>query len=110
MSKKETSPYDYQLQKIGDQREVTVSKITEDTAANIFGARARKPDQQVVLIWTKDLVPGKETRIGTITKPTQKVLIPRMNMYKYVTAYGNPRPGGKVKVASDERGFWKLVL
>jgi len=110
MSKKETSPYDYQLQETGEVREVTVSRIAEDTAANVYKSKAKKPEATVILLYTKDLYPPKETKIGAITKPDKKVLVPKHNMYRYIRNYGPLRIGGKVKVMSDESGFWRLVL
>ena len=99
----------YEIRKPGQIAKATITKIENTTAGNIYGKSAKEPKQPVFVISAN--VEGIEIRIATINKPASKYISPKHKLAQFKQRYGQlPKVGMKLDVATDAKGFWKLVL
>jgi len=94
---------------IGTRKRVTISEIKEMKAGEIFGPKARNPEQPFYAMFAK--VDGRDLRIASMPKPDQKIISPRHKLARFKEKYGAyPEKGMKVEIETNENGFWNLVL
>jgi len=99
----------YEIRKAGMKSKATITRIEAKKATEIFGAAARIPEQLVMVIYGK--IDSWEGRIGVITKPSSKYVSPKSNMAKFIQKYKKaPDIGVTVEVATNDRGYWALVM
>ena len=91
--------------------ELEVSEVQIRQAREIFGEQAKDPTRKywVLLHTTKD---GKVMKLGQIPVPADPSKVsPRSQAARYVARYGHlPRPGDRVLLKRNEKGFLELVL
>lgn len=100
---------EYEIRKTGLKDKARITRLETKKASEIFGQKTTTPDQQLIEICAN--VNGWEGRIGTIPKPPSKMVSPISKMGKFLQRYKKPPElGMPVEVATNEKGYWSLVL
>lgn len=98
----------YELRKPGQTAKATITRIEVKTAADVYKNAAKNPKQELYVLTGN--IEGVETKIATMNKPPSKYLSPKHKLAQFKQRYGHlPKVGMKVDVATDAKGFWKLV-
>ncbi len=85
-----------------------IIRLDTKKAKEIF-KNTKTPDQELIEIYAN--VDGWEGRIGTIPKPPTKYVSPKSKMAAFLQKYKKPPSVGMlVDVATNQNGFWELVL
>ena len=94
---------------VGVKKRVVITDIKEMRAGEIFGPKARNPEQIFYAIFAN--VDGRDLRIASMPKPDQKTISPRHQLARFKEKYGGyPEKGMKIEIETNENGFWNLVL
>ena len=93
----------------GTKKTAVITAIKEMKANEIFGPKARNPEQEFFAIHAN--VDGREMRVAAILKPESKTISPRHSLAQFKERYGAfPEKGMKVQVETNEDGYWALAL
>jgi len=99
---------EYEILKEGTKEKARITSVETKRSGEVF-KNSKTPDQQLVVIVAD--VDGWVGRVGTIPKPPSKYLSPKSKMAQFITKYRKPPAVGMtIEVATNEKGFWTLVL
>jgi len=99
---------EYEILKEGAKEKAKITSVEIKRSGEVF-KNSKTPDQQLVVIVAD--VDGWVGRVGTIPKPPSKYLSPKSKMAQFITKYRKPPAVGMtIDVATNEKGFWTLVL
>ena len=95
-----------EVPKYGDVLPAKVKRLGMTTAKEIFGVKARNPDQKILMIFAEsDDGTKAKTPVSYYSHPS-----PKSNIAKFVRSYGQPTVGMSVQIIRDDNGFWGLKL
>jgi hypothetical protein len=95
------------LRKPGLKAKGTITEIKEVKAVDVYKKAATNPEQLLFAIIAK--VEGWKGRIGTIPKPTSKLISPKSKLALFKKRYKQfPKTGMKIDVTANDMGYWKL--
>ncbi len=98
----------YEVRKAGLKDKARITRISVRPAKEIF-KNSTAPDQPLIEICAN--IDGWEGRIATIPKPASKYVSPKSKMAMFLQKYRKPpEVGMTIDVATNERGYWTLVL
>jgi hypothetical protein len=101
-------PTTYEIRKEGLKSKARITRVEIRKASEIF-KNPKVPEQQLIEIYGN--IDGWEGRIGTIPKPASKYVSPKSKMAKFLGKYKKPPEAGMtIDAATNEGGFWTLVL
>jgi hypothetical protein len=99
---------EYEIRKIDLKDKAKITRVATRKAGEIF-KNTKTPDQLLIEIYAN--VDGWEGRIGTIPKPSSRYVSPKSKMAKFLEKYRkSPEVGMSVGAATNDKGFWTLVL
>jgi hypothetical protein len=99
---------EYEILKQGTRAKARITSVETKRSSEVF-KNSKTPDQQLIVIVAD--VDGWVGRVGTIPKPPSKYLSPKSKMAQFITKYRKPpEVGMTVDIATNEKGFWTLVL
>ncbi|TDA31920.1 MAG: hypothetical protein DSO03_03875 [Hadesarchaea archaeon] len=91
------------LQEEPEEREVEITAVEATTAGEVYGEGAKRPESQILLLKAGEEVVGKI--------PLPEKMTRRTALYRFIQRYGQaPRPGLKIRVKENERGYPQVVL
>jgi CDP-diacylglycerol pyrophosphatase len=99
---------EYEIMKQGTKEKARITSVETKSSAEVF-KNSKTPEQQLIVIVAN--INGWIGRVGTIPKPPSKYLSQKSKMAQFITKYKKPpEVGMTVDVATNEKGFWTLVL
>ena len=94
----------------GTRRKAKITNILEATAKELFGAKARNPAQQLIVI--EYMADGDEAGRLTFDKPTGRAVNGVTTLGRFMMKYGAgklPSVGTEIDLLANEKGQWKPV-
>jgi hypothetical protein len=99
---------EYEILKEGAKERARITTVETKRSGDVF-KNSKTPDQQLVVIVAN--VNGWIGRVGTIPKPPSKYLSPKSKMAQFLTRYKKPpEVRMTIDIATNDKGFWTLVL
>jgi hypothetical protein len=99
---------EYVVRGAGLKGKAKITRVSTRKAGEIF-KNTKTPDQPLIEICAN--VDGWEGRIGTIPKPSSRYVSPKSKMAQFLEKYKKPpEVGMSVDAATNDKGFWTLVL